>query len=334
MRAHSRAETTPWEPSRGERFGPYEVHEELGGGGLSVVHRAIDTRLTGPHELALKRLRDGLSGRWELVDAFLYEAQLASQLRHPHVARVYAYGKLDGQFYAAVELVRGATLAQIVRQSRAAAGAIPVGIVVELMLQLCDALDHLHTSEPAIVHRGVAPANLMVGRDGRLKLIDFGIASTAARRQIGRGATKDALAYVAPEAVFGKVDARGDLFAAGVIAHELLSSRPLFHGASEAATVHNVCTRIVPPPSRFAPSVSRELDDIVLTALQRDPGARWQSAAAMRFALGEIARELGGRTQLAAQVAEWLEWAFARRPRRDRTRIVKMIDAIEQAYDD
>ncbi len=188
VRAHSRAETTPWERPGDERFGPYEVHEELGGGGLSVVHRAIDTRLGGSHELALKRLREGLSGQWQLVDAFLYEAQLASQLHHPCVARVYAYGKLEGRFYAAVELVRGATLAQIVRQSRSAAGAIPVGVVVELMLQLCDALDHLHTLEPAIVHRGVAPANLMVSRDGRLKMIDFGIASTAARRQIGRGA--------------------------------------------------------------------------------------------------------------------------------------------------
>jgi eukaryotic-like serine/threonine-protein kinase len=332
VRATSRAETEPWARASDDRFGPYVVHEELGAGGLSAVHRAVDTRDSGTREIALKRLRAELAGEWQLVDAFLYEAQLASQLHHPHVARAYEYGKHDGTFYAAVELVRGATLAAIVRQSRSAAGAIPAGVVVEIMLQLCDALEHLHSCSPAIVHRGLAPANVMVSRHGRVKLIDFGIASTAARRQPRRGVIHGALAYVAPEAVFGKIDARGDLFAAGAIAHELLAGKPLFAGASEAATVHNVCSRLVPPPSRFAPAITRELDDIVLTALQRDPEQRWQSAAAMRFALGEVARELGGRDRLAQQVRDWLGWAFARPPRHD-TKVVRLIDSIERAYE-
>src|SRR5215471_6570363 len=114
MRALSRAETEPWQ----REFGPFAVHELLGDRGLATVHRAI----YDGHEVALKRLHARFAGDWELVDAFLYEAQLASQLHHPRIARTYVLGKHDGTFYAASELVRGAPLDAIVRQSRRAAG--------------------------------------------------------------------------------------------------------------------------------------------------------------------------------------------------------------------
>ena len=330
MRAHSRAETTPWQPADEARFGPYVVHEWLGEGGLSVVHRALNS--DDQREVALKRLAAAHASDWQLVDAFLHEAQLVTQLDHPNIASVYEYGKRGGQFYSAVELVRGATLAAVAKQSHSAAGAIPVGVVVEIALQLCDVLEYLHARSPSVVHGGIAPTNLMVSRGGRVKMIDFGIASLAARRKT-RGGGKLALAYVAPEAVFGERDARGDLFALGVVAHELLTGKPLFHAASEAAAVHNVCTRHISPPSRFAPSVSRELDDIVLTALQRDPAQRWQSAAAMRVALAAVADDLGGRARLVQHVRDWLAWAFSQQPLRD-SRVLHALDAIERAYEE
>jgi serine/threonine-protein kinase len=328
MRANSRAETEPFERGQ-ERFGPYLVQERIDDRGLATVHRAVDTRLDETHELALKRLHGGFASEWELVDAFLHEAKLASQLNHPHIAATYSFGKIEGTFYAATELVRGPTLDAIIRQSRSAAGAIPVEVVVELMIQLCEALHHLHGATPTIIHRGLAPATMMVSREGHLKLTDLGLAKTAARRATRRGVLKGTIAYIAPESVTGDIDPRGDLFAVGAIAHELLVGRPLFAAASEVATVHNVCTKVVAPPSRSAPNIPRELDHVVLTALQRDPADRWQCAADLVSALRPFARERGGRAWLVQRVREWLNWAFERKPRHDSSGMLRLLESLD-----
>ena len=310
------------------RFGPYAVGELIGTGGLSTVHRAVDRRalkLGCETPLALKRLHPVFSTEWELVDAFLAEAQLASSLKHANLAKTFAYGKLDGTYYAAVELAAGPTLAQLMRQARSAAGAVPVGVVVEVLIQVLDALDHMHTRSPAIVHRDITPANFVVSSTGRVKLIDFGVAKTATRRKTARGIIKGTLGYVAPESMLGQLDARADLFAVGVIAHELLSGRSLFAGASDGATIKNVREQRIQPPSRFALDVSFDLDDIVMTALRRDPDMRWQNARAMRVALVEVARQMGGRLDLAQLTREWIEWAFEREPRRDTVNVKRLL---------
>jgi serine/threonine protein kinase len=302
------------------------VHELVGSGGLSTIHRAS----IGDSEFALRRLHPGFETEWELVDAFMNEARLASELEHPHVARTLDYGKLEGTYYAACELVLGPTLVDILRQCRSAAGAIPVGVAVELTLQLCDVLAYLHGS-PRIVYRGMAPDNVMVSSAGRVKLIDFGIAKTAARRQTRRGIVKGSLGYVAPESLAGDIDPRADLFAVGAIAHELLVGRPLFAADNEAHTLRNITHLPIQPPSRFAPDIPRELDDIVLAALERDRDQRWQSAIAMYVALGGVARALGGRLLLAQHTREWLAWAFARKPRRE-SPVRELIAELERTY--
>jgi serine/threonine-protein kinase len=316
------------------RFGPYVILDKLGDGGLSVVHRATDTDAAArgrQRTVALKRLHAHHAGDWELVDAFLREAQLGNLLRHPHVARTYAYGKIDHTFYAATELALGPTLGQVVRQCRAAAGAIPTGVVVELLIQLADAVDHLHTRRPAVIHRDIQPDNAVVTAAGVVKLVDFGVAKTAARRQTRRGILKGTAAYFAPEYLDGELDARADLFAIGVIGHELLVGRSLFAGASEAETLRNVRGKVVPPPSRWAPEVPRDLDDIVMTALQRDPARRWQNAAALRFALTTLADAYGGRRRLVRGLVDWLGWAFEREPRRD-TQVARLVDAMSREH--
>ena len=274
-------------------FGPYVVYEPLGKGGLSTVHRASE----GVREVALKRLHADFETERELVEAFLREARLANELSHPHVARTFAFGKLDGTYYAACELVLGPTLTHVFRQSRSAAGAIPIGVAVELLLQLTDVLSYLHGT-PRIVYRGVSAENVMLSRAGRVKLIDFGIARPAG-------------------SVF---DPRDDLFALGALAHELVTGWRL--GENE----------LVQPPSRWAPDVPPALDDIVLAALEREREQRWQSAAAMHAALTGVAKELGGRLRLAQLVRDWLAWAFARKPRKDSPRVRELIASIERAY--
>jgi len=295
-----------------------------------MVHRAIELETAQP--VALKRLRPQFATDWELLNAFLAEAQLSSQLQHPHVQRTLGYGKLDGTYFIALELIAGPTLAQVMTQTSSAAGAVPVPIVIELLIQLCEALDYLHTRSRSIVHRDVSPANIVISNIGCVKLANFGNAKSAhSRPPTPAGAIKGTLGYVAPEYTFGQLDARVDLFALGVIAHELLAGRPLFGTTKDYATMWRVREKPIQPPSRWNQQVSRDLDDIVLTALQRDPDLRWQNAAAMRFALGASAANYPVVDSKA--IRDWTEWAFTQKPRRE-TLLVKTLTELELAPSD
>ena len=328
-RAETSRPTLRWRRPPVEVFGPYDVREEIGRGGRASVHHASERhaeRLGLGRPLTLERLRPQFASDWQLVTAFMHEAHLASQLRHPHIARTHAYGRIDGTYYAATELVAGPTLEQIMQQSRTAAGAIPLPVVVELLIQICDALDYIHNQAVRIVHRDVSPANLVLARSGELKLMDFGVAKTASgRAPTHDGVIKGTLGYAAPEYTDGRLDARSDLFSVGVIAHELLVGKTLFSG-NYAAARWRVREKPIQPPSRWNPDISRDLDDIVLTALQRDVSLRWQNAAAMRFALRAVARALGGHG--ARQVVDWTAWAFERAPR-DSSKVRRLVDALE-----
>ena len=323
MRASTRAPTRVWtrpgEP--GPTFGAYQLLEELATDDVSVVHRAIETASSTP--VALKRLRPQAAANRELLEGFLAEAKLSSQLRHPHIQQTYAYGKLAGTYFIAHEPIAGPTLQQVMLQSASAAGAIPLPIVVKLLMQLCDALEYLHSFQ--IIHRDVAPASVLVANTGNVKLSSFANAKTPGSPATGHGVIKGTLGYVAPESTFGQLDVRADLFSLGVIAHELLAGRALFGRAKDYATMWRVREKPIQPPSRWNPHVSRDLDDIVLTALQRDPDLRWQNAAAMRFALGAIAESFG---EIDGKVIrDWTEWAFTKKPIRD-TDLVRVIEEI------
>lgn len=300
------------------RFGAYYVHEQLGEGGMASVHRA--TRVDGVGgPIALKRLWAHLGDDRDFVESFVQEARLTRLLRHPNIAATYECGKANGTYYIAMELVSGPTLETVMRQSRTAAGAIPVPIIVEILIQLCDALSHAHglcdeLGRPLhLIHRDVSPANIILSSTGVVKLIDFGIAKAARSRvQTEAGTIKGKLAYVAPEYTYGKLDARADLFAVGAVAHEMLTGHRLFAAPTEIATIQNIRQRQIARPSHHDRKVTRELDDIVLTALQRDPDQRWQNAAALGRALRGVAKEIG-RVD-AREIRRWVEWAFTREP--------------------
>ena len=309
-----------------ERFGPYTVHEALGQGGMATVHRAErDGWERGGQRapIALKRLLREAAADPQLVEGFLQEARLAKLLDHPNIARSYEHGQIDDQYFLAMEYVPGPTLRAVMIQSRTAAGAIPIRIVVEILAQLCEALAHAHDlcdeqGRPlGLVHRDVSPANIIVSTDGVVKLIDFGIAKAARSRvQTAAGYIKGKVSYVAPEYTRGRLDHRADLFAVGVIAHEMLTGRRLFDGETQGSVIVKVRDLAIHPPSHHDRNIPRELDDIVMLALQRDPDQRWQNAAAMRTALGNVARQLG-KPVSGEELRAWVEWAFTREPWRD-----------------
>jgi len=335
----SLSETTPYPraitATIGEPFGPYVVYEKLGEGGMAYVHRAElvgDNGLRKP--VALKRLLTNAAEDPDFVAAFVHEAQLAAKLKHPNIVQAYELGKLDNTYYIAMELVPGPTLAQVMTQAHNGAGAVPLPIALEILIQLCDALDHAHDLRDdggrplELVHRDVNPMNVIVSRTGVVKLIDFGIAKArSASRNTEVGIIKGKHAYVAPEYTYGQLDHRADLFGLGVLAHELLTGRRLFAGETDLQTIKNVREMPVPPPSRFAPDISAQLDTIVLKALERDPTERWQTAGDMRTALTDERHRLGVAVT-GRQIREWAEWAFQQVPRRE-TSIERMLDGLE-----
>jgi len=308
-------------PNRGagaaEEFGPYLVYEQLGMGGMATVHRAETTGLAGfRRPVALKRMLPHVAANDDLVAAFVREARLASHLRHANVAQTYELGKVDDIYFIAMELVLGRTLRDILRLCAKTGTRIPIPIALNVLNQVCDALDYAHdltdeSGQPlGIIHRDVSPANVIVSEGGVVKLIDFGIAkASAAGMQTMSGTIKGKFGYMAPEYLLGKIDSRADLFAVGIIAHELLTGRPLFQGRDDMDTLHRVKAMQIDPPSMTNPDIPMEIDAIVMTALARDPDARWQRASALRVALSTEMHRLGMNV-LDQHVANWCDNIF------------------------
>jgi serine/threonine protein kinase len=320
--------------SEPEKFGSYLVYELLGTGGMATVHRA-ETQSAGGFRkrVALKRLLPHLMDEPEFVDSFMREAKLASYLHHANITQTYDLGMVDGRYFIAMELVPGPTLKQIVRQCADAAGAIPIEHTLDILTQICEALDYAHgltddAGKPLdLVHRDVSPANIIVPASGVVKLIDFGLAKVKSSRNTSAGVLKGKLGYMAPEYTLGRLDARADLFAVGVIAHELLTGRRLFESSNDMEIINMLREMPIQPPSRWNDAVARDLDDIVMTALQRNPGNRWQSAKALHAALLNFARE--HRLALAhTALGKWTEWAFMQKPRVEESGLARVIDML------
>jgi hypothetical protein len=309
-----------------DMYGPFEVLERLGVGGMATVHRAIERGIAGfVREVALKRLLPHLAEEEQFVRAFVREAKIASLLQHGNIVQLYELGRVGPSYFISMEYIAGRDLRAAIRQARRLVGPPPIAITLAIVAELLDALDYAHNrcdeaGEPlGLVHRDISPSNLIINDSGHLKVIDFGVArANQAQLQTQTGGIKGKLSYLSPETLAGRVlDGRSDLFSASVILHELLTTAPLFTGESEFQTMDRVQRMAPPPPSARNRECPPELDAIVLKGLAKEPGRRWSSAAQMRAELAELAV----RHRLHAtsrEVAGWIAWAFgpgaARRP--------------------
>jgi serine/threonine protein kinase len=289
-----------------EFFGPYIVHEQLGTGGMATVHRAIKQGIGGfERAVALKRLHGSAALDDGFVRDLVREARLASQLCHPNIAQIYDLGRAGETYYIALELVNGHDLRKVLSHAHRSVGPLPVPVVLDILAQVCDALDCAHRL--GIIHRDISPANLIVGHDGIVKVIDFGIAKAqGSTLHTATGILKGKFSYIAPEYLrTGELDVRGDLFGLGVVGYELLTARPLFTGATDYDTLDRVRNLEVPPASTLNREVPASVDRLLATALARDPAQRWQSASLMRDAIEVI------RSRLPRQSAyDWIDWAM------------------------
>jgi serine/threonine protein kinase len=307
------------EPMAAEQFGPYEVYERLGMGGMASVHRA---KKRGPADfertVALKRMLSHLAEDRGFVESFVREAKVVSLLAHPNIAQTYDFGRINGIFYIAMELVAGPDVRKLLRRAHRANQAIPLPVVMSILGELCDALDYAHSfvdengTPMHIVHRDISPSNMIVAHTGHLKVIDFGIAKANSHQlHTETGTVKGKLGYMAPETALGMpVSPVSDVFSMGVVAWELVTAMPLFSARTDFETMRKLREDQVPAPSVHNPACPPMLDHLILAALHRDPEQRLQTARAFRATLDSIAQQFNI-TMSARGVADWIRNVLA-----------------------
>ncbi|NOY94170.1 MAG: serine/threonine protein kinase, partial [Deltaproteobacteria bacterium] len=285
---------------RGTPFGRYELLRKIAAGGMAEIYVA---RLWGEggffRDVVIKKLFQHLSEHDRALRMFQYEARLLAELGHPNIPQVLDLGYADGSWYIAMEYVEGLTVADTWRAGVRLGQLMPMHVAVGIVMQVAEALHHAHqrldrAGRPlAIVHRDVTPQNIMVTRDGVVKLMDFGVAATAARHDTEAGTVKGTFSYMAPEQVRGRrVDCRADVFSLGVILYELTTGTRLYRG-NDVQVMTAIVESDAPPPSSRAPDYPEDLEAIVLGALARDASVRIPSAAEFTLHLEGFAQRRG-----------------------------------------
>src|SRR5512141_576669 len=290
----------------GSRLGPYEIVAPLGAGGMGEVYRARDPRLG--REVAIKVLPESFSQDADRLKRFEQEARAAGVLNHPNITAVYDIGTHEGAPYVVSELLEGETL-----RGRLAGGALSSRKCIDYALQIAHGLAAAH--EKGIVHRDLKPENLFVTNDGRVKILDFGLAKLtlnearpeATSLPTATGGTEPGvvlgtLGYMSPEQVKGKpADARSDIFSFGAILYEMLSGKRAFHGDSAAETMSAILREEPPDLSVTNQSVSPGLERIVRHCIEKNPEQRFHSAHDLAFDLEALSGTSGTSASVAAR---------------------------------
>jgi tRNA A-37 threonylcarbamoyl transferase component Bud32 len=257
----------------------YEVEGTVGRGGMATVYRGTD-RVLG-RTVAVKVLSEKYAGDEKFVTRFRREAQAAAALNHPNIVGVYDTGDEDEMHYIVMEFVEGETLADVLKRE----GPLDPTRAVAIAEDVATALEAAH--DKGLVHRDVKPGNVMIDRDGRVKVMDFGIARAAADDTLTQtGLVLGTASYLSPEQAQGsQVDSRSDIYSLGCVLYEMLAGRPPFAGDSPVSIAYRHVNEDPRPPSDVAPSVPRELDAVVLRALAKEPDERFATAEEFRTAL-------------------------------------------------
>jgi len=349
-----------YEPAPGQSVSHYRIGKRLGGGGMGVVYQAEDAKLG--RLVALKfllsvepglsqadtPLQDGAAQR-EALERFKREAHAASALNHPNICTIYDIDEHEGRPFIAMELLKGQTLKDMLaaqdpplgpaafpieeRQRRRAGVALQVDKLLDLAIQIADALEAAHAA--GITHRDIKPANIFITERGQAKLLDFGLAKLAPRRRravaIGEpsltgeatasadsehltspGVAMGTVAYMSPEQARGEeLDSRTDLFSLGAVIYEMATGKQAFSGTTTAVIFDAVLNRAPTAPVSLNPECPAELERIINRLLEKDPDLRYQSAADLRSELKRLKRDTDSRREAAPGVA-----ALTRLPRR------------------
>ncbi|HEU4831783.1 MAG TPA: protein kinase [Actinomycetota bacterium] len=267
----------------------YELGPVLGQGGMARVHQGLDRQLG--RQVAIKVLAPPFDRDGEFVERFRREARAAAGLSHPNIVAVFDSGSDDGTHFIVTELVEGETLADRLRRD----GPMPPADAVAVAVDIARALAAAHAR--GLIHRDIKPGNVMLLPDGRVKVVDFGIARAAGSDTLtNTGVVLGSTAYLSPEQAGGQpVGERADLYSLGCLLYEMLTGHVPFSADTPIATMYRHVNEDAPPPSTIAP-VQHELEDVVLRCLEKDPKRRFASAAELEAALLAVPLARGGDT--------------------------------------
>jgi serine/threonine-protein kinase len=268
--------------------------EKIATGGMGEIFLAKQKGPTGYQKLvAVKRLLPHLTDEQDIIDMFFDEARIAALLDHPNIAQIYDLGEERGEYYLAMEYVHGENLRTIGQRAADTGKGIPLSLKCRIVAEAAAALDFAHyakgpNGQPLqVIHRDVSPPNVIVGFNGVVKLVDFGVAKAANKvTRTASGIIKGKYAYMSPEQARDQdLDHRSDIFSLGILFYELLTGTRLFKRPNDTATLKAVVGEEVKPPSLIVKGIPKAVDAVVLKALERKREARFQSAGAMREAI-------------------------------------------------
>ncbi|MCB9555882.1 MAG: serine/threonine protein kinase [Deltaproteobacteria bacterium] len=298
----------------GELFGPYRLLRPLGRGGMAEVFLAeahVGGSVAAPRLLAIKRLLPPFNVDKQLVSMMLDEARVCVRLMHPNIVQVYDFGRVEGSYYIAMEYVDGIDLCRLIRRNGGKAGrALPLPTAIYVTWQLANALHYAHTrrsrdGEPlSIIHRDVSPHNVMVSRNGEVKLADFGLArASISVHKSQAGVIRGKFAYMPKEQAHGReIDQRVDLFACGAVLYEALTGLRPYSAANLAQQLYQL-EQPVPLPSHHMPDIPPEIDELTMQALSPNPEDRYRSAADLAQDLGHALKQMSNPRQEAQHLA-------------------------------
>ena len=279
----------------------YVLVEHIATGGMAEIYRAQYSGIEGfAKELVVKRLREEFAARPSVVQMFLDEARVAATLTHQNVVHTYDLGELQGEYFIAMELLKGEELVAVLRRAVKTGHMLPMQIAIGIVMQSLEGLHYVHTRTDdrgrllGLCHRDINPTNIHVGYDGTCKIVDFGIAATRASLQTaGDGQFAGKLAYMAPEQVLGhELDLRADIFALGIVLYEMCLARRLFRGLPEEVA-ERIVEGDIPAPTFVKAEFPPALEAIIMKSLEVDPAERYQNCDHMFRDLEKYTEQAG-----------------------------------------
>jgi len=276
----------------------YTITERLDHGGMAEVFRGVAESMEGfKKSVAIKRILPSLTKNQKFVSMFLDEARLSLFLQHANIVQVFDISKTpDNAYFLVMEYVDGCNLKALIERQKQKGKRIEIAHSIYLMIECCKALqyahglDHPETNEPlGIVHRDISPPNILLSKNGEVKLVDFGLAKANSQiESTDPGVVKGKFSYLSPEAASGlEVDHRADVFAVGIILWEMFTGRRLLFGETDYQTVEQVRQARVPSIAALNPEIEPEIEQVVRKALARDPDDRYQNANDLGDALAQ-----------------------------------------------
>ncbi|RLB59638.1 MAG: hypothetical protein DRI34_01305 [Deltaproteobacteria bacterium] len=302
-----------------ERIGRFLLLKKIATGGMAEVFVARQRGIEGFEKLVvIKKLLPALSRSGKFMGLFLNEAKLAARLAHPNIVQIYDLGIAEGAYFIAMEFIQGENLFAIYKACRKRGQPLPLPLLARIASEACEGLHYAHSKTDVrgqplgIVHSDISPQNILVSLDGTTKIIDFGVAKAAnlARELRADKVVMGKLCYLAPEQCLGRpADARTDLYSLGVVLWELAAGRRLFRDVGTVETMKAIVRSKLPRPGKFNQEVPGSFDKLVMRALDKNPGKRFQNAREMHDALKSVTKEQGWEAS-AFDLASFLQELF------------------------